>query len=41
MSLGSIFGKVATNRFPRVSGDEPSITSFSPSLATFSPRERG
>ena len=28
-------------RFPRVSGDEPSVATFNPDSFSFSPRERG
>ena len=35
------FGEGIKERFPRVSGDEPSFTGTTSLLGSFSPRERG
>ena len=41
MSLSVHGGRRRRERFPRVSGDEPRLTSLTPSRPMFSPRERG
>ena len=41
MSPRRIHARVSPNRFPRVSGDEPTTKMKSRYLAMFSPRERG
>ena len=35
------FNRETDSRFPRVSGDEPSVTCWPPCVHLFSPRERG
>ena len=41
MSLPVIYNQYQVSGFPRVSGDEPTITYVTELAAMFSPRERG
>ena len=41
MSPGRTYEEVVADRFPRVSGDEPTHYQVDSYLARFSPRERG